>query len=130
MCGIISLIYYVEYGYYMVVLYDSKVPYNNTFLWISGAESYPVFEYSFENFQALLKQVFPKMNSFRRLLTRGFTDSTYIYTLNNKNWYAKIGYDRMMRHEVAHIKDEGDHRWWVPDLMHPSWLFRWSDKIW
>ena len=78
----------------------------------------------------MLKNVFPKMSAIRRLLTRGFTDGTYIYTLNATHWYSKIGYDRMIRHEVGHIKKKGKHRWWIPDLMHPSWLFRWSDKVW
>ncbi len=114
----------------MVILYDAKVPYFYSFNWREGIEDFMVFEYSFENFQKMLKNVFPKTSWIRRLLTRGFTDGTYIYTLDSGHWYAKIGYDRMMRHEVAHIKKRGKHYWWKPDLMHPSWLFRWSDEIW
>ena len=137
MCGMISLKYYVEYGYYMeAVVYNTPVPYSDTDTvygyYTEGfdIEEYTVFYYDFMNFQEVLKYTFPKMSRWRRWLTRGFTDGQFIYALNKSHLYSKIKHDRLLKHEVAHIEKKGVHRWWVPDLMHPTWLFRWSNKIW
>jgi hypothetical protein len=114
----------------MTVLYQLHITYLHKFTWEQEGETYSTFEYTFRNFQRLLKKVFPKMSWIRRLLTRGFTDGTFIYSLRSDHWYGRIGYSRMMKHEVAHIEKQGEHRWLVPDLMHPMWVFRWSGKIW
>ncbi len=113
----------------MPLVYDTPVPYSNTYVF-TELKDYTIYEYEFWNFQELMKYKFPKMNRVRRWLTRGFTDSTSIYVLESSNWYSKIGHDRMILHEIGHIEEWGDHRWLVPDLMHPTWLFRWSDKVW
>lgn len=118
----------------MPILYDVSVPYDSRTqhpLHVEGKlKKYNLYYYNYLNFQQLMKEVFPKMNRVRRWFTRGFTDDTNIYLLNKGNWYSKIGHDRMILHEIGHIEEWGDHRWLVPDLMHPTWLFRWSDKVW
>ena len=120
----------------MPIVYETPVPYSKKVTWttqfagICKTKKYTVFYYDFYNFQELIKYVIPKMNKIRRLLTRAFTDGTYIYALNKDHWYSNIKHNRMLRHEVAHIQKLGKHRWYVPDLMNPTWLFRWSDKIW
>ncbi len=131
MCGIITLKYDVEYGYYrMPIVYDISVPYKTTDVIKVDEKEYTVFYYKFWNFQEVMKYVFPKMNRIKRLFTRGLTDDSFIYALEKDHWYSDIAHDRMLKHEVGHIENKGIHRWWVPDLMNPSWLFRWSDKIW
>jgi len=108
----------------MTVLYDAPVPYFDMETWRLGTkETYNIFHYKFDNFQKLLKHVFPKMSWVRRVLTRGFTDGIYIYVLNPKHWYGSIKYQTMVWHEIGHIKGEGHT--WKPTLMNPSWLFRW-----
>jgi hypothetical protein len=114
----------------MPLVYDTPVPYSKEETWQTDTDTrYTIYYYDFLNFQELMKYKFPKMSKIRRWLTRGFTDGEYIYALNSSHWYSKIGHDRLIRHEIGHI--EGfKHRWWIPDVMHPSWLFRWSDKVW
>ncbi|KKN76632.1 hypothetical protein LCGC14_0368290 [marine sediment metagenome] len=91
---------------------------------------YSIYYYTYKNLQKLLKEAFPDTNRWRRWLTRGWTDGRVIYALDKGNWYSKIGHNRLILHEIGHIEDWGDHRWLIPDLMHPSWLFRWSNRVW
>lgn len=117
------------------VIHDSSVPYKErkTFKYMSNGKGEfkfdTIFYYTFKNFQKLLKYAFPKINKIRLFVTRGFTDGQYIYLLEKDHWYSKIGHKRMIQHELKHIEGK-KHRWWVPDVMHPSFLFRWSDKVW
>lgn len=90
---------------------------------IVNDERYLVFYYSFENFQKVLKEQFPNINVVRRLLTRAFTDGEVIYALDKFHWYSSIAHDKLLEHEVGHIK--GEQHTWKPTLMNPSWLFRW-----
>lgn len=126
----ISFKYYYDYGYYrMTVLYNSPVPYDTKEKWSigknGGTQSIQIYQYVFKNFQKLLKHVFPNMSWFKRILIRGFTDGVFVYTLNPKHWYS-IFYDRMIWHEIGHIKGRGHT--WKPTLMNPTWLFRWTGK--
>ena len=116
----------------MPLVHKTPVPYSREETWSKPyiKEEYTIYYYDFWNFQELMKYKFSNMNRVRRWLTRGFTDGTYIYALDTSHWYSKIGRERMLLHEIGHIEKWDKHRWWLPDLMHPSWLFRWSDKVW
>lgn len=109
--------------YIDVVKYDKFVIHSHE------GENYHLYYYNFKKFQKLLKKVFPDINKIRRYMTRGFTDGEVIYLLSKDHWYSRIHHEFLILHEIGHIKGY-EHKWYIPDIMNPTWFFRWSRYRW
>ena len=103
----------INYRYNKVFGYDGK--------------QYMLYYYFPKDFRRLWKEVFPKHSWLRRLLSRGFTDGHDIFLMDESCWYSRIGHDKLIVHEIAHIEKLHKHTW-KPTIMNPMWIFRWTWK--
>lgn len=109
--------------------FTDYIPVERETFYEKDGEKFTLMYYTFKNFQKLLKKAFPDVSKIRRYFTRGFTDGKIIYLLSKRHWYARINHEYLILHEIGHIKGY-KHRWYIPDIMHPFWLFRWSSFRW